>query len=68
MTSPSIHDATASALGFRYQERYALLQLLETKDDEATVAVEALDDVQLKANGIDLLEQLKHSLLPTSSA
>ena len=64
MTSPSPHDATASALGFRYQERYALLQLLETKDDEAAVAVEALDDVQLKSNGIDLLEQLKHSLAP----
>lgn len=64
MTSPSQHDATASALGFRYQERYALLQLLETTDDEAAVAVEALDDVHLKANGIDLLEQLKHSLDP----
>lgn len=64
MTQPSQHDATASALGFRYQERYALLQLLETKDDEAAVAVEALDDVHLKANGVDLLEQLKHSLAP----
>ncbi|GAB5510408.1 MAG: hypothetical protein Rhims3KO_18090 [Hyphomicrobiales bacterium] len=64
MTSPSKHDATASALGFRYQERYALLQLLETKDDEAAIAVEALDDVHLRANGVDLLEQLKHSLDP----
>ena len=64
MTSPSKHDATASALGFRYQERYALLQLLETTDDEAAVAVEALDDIQLRANGVDLLEQLKHSLDP----
>ena len=57
MTSQSQHDATASALGFRYQERFALLQLLETNDDEAAVAVEALDDVQLKANGVDILEQ-----------
>ncbi|WP_143747335.1 ABC-three component system protein [Marinibacterium profundimaris] len=64
MTSQSQHDATASALGFRYQERFALLQLLETNDDEAAVAVEALDDVQLKANGVDILEQLKHSLVP----
>lgn len=64
MTSPSQHDATASALGFRYQERFALLQLLEAKDDEAAIAVEALDDVQLTTNGIDLLEQLKHSLDP----
>lgn len=64
MTSASRHDATASALGFRYQERYALLQLLETKDDEAAIAVEALDDVHLKSNGVDLLEQLKYSLNP----
>lgn len=61
MTS-SVHDATASALGFRYQERFALLELFNTKDDEAVVAIEALDDVQLKANGTDILEQLKHSL------
>lgn len=57
----SVHDATASALGFRYQERFALLELFDTKDDEATVAIEALDDVQLTANGTDILEQLKHS-------
>lgn len=57
----SVHDATASAVGFRYQERFALLELFDTKDDEAAVAVEALDDVQLKANGTDILEQLKHS-------
>ncbi|MDF1776760.1 MAG: hypothetical protein P1V13_12055 [Rhizobiaceae bacterium] len=57
----SVHDATASAMGFRYQERFALLELLDLKDEEATVAIEALDDVQLTANGSDLLEQLKHS-------
>ena len=58
----SVHDATASALGFRYQERFALLELFDTKDDEAAVAIEALDDVQLTASGTDILEQLKHSL------
>ncbi|WP_390915181.1 ABC-three component system protein [Pseudosulfitobacter sp. SM2401] len=57
----SVHDATASALGFRYQERFALLELFDTKDDEASVAIEALDDVQLSTNDSDLLEQLKHS-------
>ncbi len=60
--SNSVHDATASALGFRYQERFALLELFNTTDDEAAVAIEALDDVQLTANGTDILEQLKHSL------
>lgn len=59
-TSTSLHDATASALGFRYQERYALLELLDASD-EAAVAIEALDDIQLTDNGVDLLEQLKHS-------
>lgn len=59
--SSSVHDATASAMGFRFQERYALLELLASNHDEAAVAIEALDDVQLKANGVDLLEQLKHS-------
>ncbi|WP_371225355.1 ABC-three component system protein [Roseovarius sp. 2305UL8-3] len=60
LASP-VHDATASAVGFRYQERFALLELFDTKDDEAAVAIEALDDVQLTANGTDILEQLKHS-------
>jgi len=60
-TLNSLHDATASAIGFRYQERYALLKLLDAQDDEAAIAVEGLDDVQLSANGTDLLEQLKHS-------
>lgn len=60
-TFSSLHDATASALGFRYQERFALLELLAAKDEEAAVAIEALDDIQLSANGTDLLEQLKHS-------
>jgi len=59
--SASVHDATASALGFRYQERFALLELLDAKDEEAAVAIEALDDVHLSSNGTDLFEQLKHS-------
>jgi len=62
LASESLHDATASALGFRYQERFALIELMETKDDEAAIGVETLDDVHLKSQGIDLLEQLKHSL------
>lgn len=62
MASKSIHDATASALGFRYQERFALIELLDTKDDEAAIGVETLDDIHLQSQGLDLLEQLKHSL------
>ncbi|KKN20626.1 hypothetical protein LCGC14_0933540 [marine sediment metagenome] len=64
----SVHDATASALGFRYQERFALLELFDTKDDDAAVAIEALDDVQLTANGTDILEQLKHSFAKQPTA
>jgi hypothetical protein len=39
------------------------LELLDAKDEEAAVAVEALDDVQLTANSADLLKQLKHSFM-----
>jgi len=57
-SASSVHDATASALGFRYQERFALLELFNAQNDDAAIAIEALDDVQLAANGTDLLEQL----------
>jgi hypothetical protein len=56
------HDATGTALGFRYQERYALLELFGLNDDEACVSVETLDDIHLQVGGADLLEQLKHSI------
>jgi hypothetical protein len=56
------HSAEASALGFYYQSLYALLALLESKKDDASIAVEHLDDIQLVASGESLLSQLKHSM------
>jgi len=56
------HSAEAAALGFYYQALYALLVLFERNTDDSAVSVEQLDDVQLSANGQDLLFQLKHSI------
>lgn len=45
-SSPSPFDASASALGYLYQCRYALLLALEKEDDpNLCVSVERLDDV-----------------------
>lgn len=60
--SNAVHEATAAALGFYYQSQFALLTLLSQTGDDAAVAVERLDDVELKANGQTLLYQLKHSV------
>ncbi|WP_256347467.1 hypothetical protein [Pseudomonas sp. IPO3774] len=60
-----VHEATAAALGFYYQSQFALLTLLSQSSDDAehhaAVAVERLDDVELRANEQTLLYQLKHS-------
>lgn len=56
------HSAEAAALGFYYQSLYALLALLESRKDDASIAVERLDDIQLVASGESLLSQLKHSM------
>lgn len=61
--SNSVHDATAAALGFYYQTQFALLTLISQTSDNAAVAVERLDDVELKVDGQKLLYQLKHSML-----
>jgi hypothetical protein len=65
-----VHSAEAAALGFYYQAFFALLTLLELDTDNAAVAIEHLDDVELKVDGQTLLYQLKHSMalvpLPTS--
>jgi hypothetical protein len=60
--SNTVHDASPAALGFYYQSQFALLTLLSQTADDAAVAVERLDDVELKANGQKLLFQLKHSV------
>ncbi len=59
------HVADAAALGFYYQAFFALETLVAQDTDNASVAVERLDDVELKANGQTLLYQLKHSMSAT---
>lgn len=56
------HAAEAAALGFYYQTLFALLTLVKEANDDATVAIERLDDVELVADGNTLLYQLKHSI------
>lgn len=60
--SNAIHEATAAALGFYFQSQFALLTLISQTTSEAAVAVERLDDVELKVEGQSLLYQLKHSI------
>lgn len=57
-----VHEASASALGFFYQAHFALVSLISQSSDDAAVAVERLDDVELQVNGQNLLYQLKHSI------
>ncbi len=60
--SNAVHEATAVALGFYYQSQFALLTLISQFADEAAVAIERLDDVEITTNGGTLLYQLKHSV------
>ncbi|MEN4937224.1 ABC-three component system protein [Stenotrophomonas sp. TWI1151] len=60
-----LHSAEASALGFYYQSLFALKTLLELDSDNAAVAIERLDDVEVVADKQTLLLQLKHSLSAT---
>jgi len=58
-------SANASALGYMFQCRYALLESLERlrKCEEFTVSIETLDDVVFEANGIPTeLIQTKHQI------
>ena len=49
-------------MGFWYQSLYALLTLLQQTTDNASIGIEALDDVELQADGRSVLYQLKHSI------
>jgi len=60
--SNTVHEASAAALGFYFQSQFALLTLISQTTDDAAVAIERLDDLELKANGQTLLYQLKHSV------
>lgn len=59
------HAAEAAALGFYYQALFALVTLVAQATDDAVVAIERLDDVELVAGGNTLLHQLKHSISAT---
>ncbi|MCA9055440.1 MAG: hypothetical protein KDA75_16480 [Planctomycetaceae bacterium] len=68
MAADSQFDASASALGYLYQSRYALLLALQRDDDPMLqVSIEKLDDVAFLTNGtgratpLELL-QFKHHL------
>lgn len=56
------HSAIDAALGFYYQSLYGLLAIVKATEDDATVCLERLDDVEIILNGRPLLLQLKHSL------
>jgi hypothetical protein len=56
------HSAIDAALGFYYQSLYGLLAIVKAVEDDATVCLERLDDVEIALNGRSLLVQLKHSL------
>jgi hypothetical protein len=60
-----LHVADAAALGFYYQAFFALEILVAQSTDDAAIAVERLDDVELNADGRTLLYQLKHSISAT---
>lgn len=59
------HAADAAALGFYFQAFFALETLVAQSADDAAVAVERLDDVELNVDGRNLLYQLKHSMSAT---
>jgi hypothetical protein len=53
-SNSTAHSAEAAALGFYYQTYFALVTLVLQEADDASVAVEGLDDVEVKANGQEL--------------
>jgi len=67
-TNQKNHTAEDAALGFYYQTFYALLTLLKQTSDDAAICVEGLDDVELVADGVPLLIQLKHSISDNPTA
>lgn len=60
--TPGDHSAIDAALGFYYQSLYGLLAIIQAGEDDATVCLERLDDVEITLCGRSLLVQLKHSL------
>jgi len=54
------HSAVSSVIGYYYQGCYALIVLLDSDDDRALISVETRDDIELEANSIISLKQVKH--------
>jgi len=61
MTQPN-HGAIGPALGYYYQAIYALIQLFSSKNNDAYVSIETLDDVYHEDGMTKNLIQLKHSI------
>jgi hypothetical protein len=61
MTETS-HGAIGPALGYYYQAIYALILLFDSKQSDAFVSIESLDDVVLIDGKKKELYQLKHSI------
>jgi hypothetical protein len=51
------HSATDAALGFYYQSLYGLLVIVKAVEDDATVCLERLDDVETPRSAEALPEQ-----------
>lgn len=64
---PTPFSAGPHALGYYHQLRYALYALLKTRDEDAEVTVEGLDDVTVEEGGRLALDQLKHHLRRAAS-
>lgn len=60
--NPASHNATGPALGYYYQAVYALITLFDSKDDNAFISLETLDDVYHEDGTTKNLLQLKHSI------
>ena len=60
-------SAGPHALGYYHQLRYALYALLNSRDEDAEVTVEGLDDVTVDDGGRLALDQLKHHLKRSAS-
>lgn len=67
MSDTNIYDASASALGYIYQVRYALLLALQkigqvTDPDDCFISIEKLDDIAFEVSGdpIELLQAKYH--------
>ena len=60
--------AAASALGYFYQVRYALVVLLQPQNPESTISIEKFDDIAFEQDGepVELL-QTKHHVTRTGS-